>query len=69
MWTFKATTPFDWDPEVRTGENGFVFRAGDANQLAESMRKYLDTPTLCETHGSASRQRAADWLLGLGPGL
>lgn len=47
---------------VRAGENGFVFTAGDEHALAEAMRQYVNDPALCETHGAASRLRAADWL-------
>lgn len=46
---------------VTAGENGFIVPSGEINSLAAAMRRYADTPALCEEHGAVSRKRAADW--------
>jgi len=47
---------------VTPGENGFHFPAGDATALGQTMRRFAETPTLCEIMAAFSRRRAADWL-------
>jgi glycosyltransferase involved in cell wall biosynthesis len=46
---------------VREGENGFIFRAGDADALAAALLRYSANPALARTHGEASRLASADW--------
>jgi glycosyltransferase involved in cell wall biosynthesis len=46
---------------VRTGENGFIFPAGDTAALASAMQRYATTPELAEQHGAVSRGLRAEW--------
>jgi glycosyltransferase involved in cell wall biosynthesis len=46
---------------VSDGENGSVFHAGDAADLATHLRRYVDDPALAAKHGFTSSMRAADW--------
>jgi glycosyltransferase involved in cell wall biosynthesis len=41
---------------VRPGENGFLFDAGDADQLAELMRRFIDEPGLARRLGAAAHK-------------
>lgn len=44
---------------VRHGENGFIFPAGDIQQLAHNIRALAGSPELREEFGNASRQLAS----------
>ena len=46
---------------VRENENGFLFPAGNADALAETMRRFTNTPSLCERMSACSRAAAAEW--------
>jgi glycosyltransferase involved in cell wall biosynthesis len=46
---------------VRHGENGYVFRAGDAEGLADHLQHLLEDAPLRESFGSRSRELVADW--------
>lgn len=46
---------------VRDGENGFIFRAGEADSLAEKMARFTQDETLAAHFGAASRDLAENW--------
>ncbi len=46
---------------VRENENGFLFSAGNTNALSETMRRFTDTPALCEKMSASSLAFAAEW--------
>lgn len=46
---------------VREGENGFVFPAGDIDELAEKIFRILKTPGLRDRMGIRSREMVSDW--------
>ncbi len=46
---------------VADGENGWIFKAGDVDALAEKMASFTRDFSLAETMGTASRKCAADW--------
>ena len=41
--------------------NGLAFRAGDADSLAEKMKRFVREPAVIEKWGAASRQKADEW--------
>ena len=46
---------------VRENENGFRFPAGNTSALGETMRRFINTPSLCEKMSASSRAIAAGW--------
>ncbi|WP_454248361.1 glycosyltransferase [Pseudomonas sp. F-14 TE3623] len=42
---------------VDNGNTGFLFEHGNAEELAERLRNYIDRPELIVTHGTAGRER------------
>lgn len=47
---------------VHPGTNGFRVKAGDAAQLADAMKSYIDSPGLIEKHGKRSEEIFSDFL-------
>ncbi len=43
---------------IRDGETGLVFRSGDADELADRLRRLLADPALCERMGQAGARIA-----------
>jgi glycosyltransferase involved in cell wall biosynthesis len=43
---------------VKDGVTGFLFPPGDAEQLADRMRRLWDDPGLCRSMGAAARAKA-----------
>jgi len=46
---------------VKNGENGFICREGDIDQMAEHIKQLIDDPTLRHRLGKASLQRVQKW--------
>ena len=46
---------------VEDGVNGLIFRAGDAESLAEKMGRFVREPAVIGKWGAASRRKAHEW--------
>jgi glycosyltransferase involved in cell wall biosynthesis len=45
---------------IRKGQDGYVYTSGDANALAETIKRYVEHPELLRVHGESARQYAMD---------
>ena len=45
---------------IRDGQDGYIYASGEADALAEAIKRYVDQPELLQVQGESARQYAMD---------